>query len=205
MKDKSILPVSFYDRDVLEVARALLGMHLVREQNGARVSGIITETEAYRGREDLGCHAHAGKTRRNEVMFGPPGVAYVYFTYGMHWCLNFVTGSDGFPAAVLIRAVEPLEGLELIAERRVGRKRENWCNGPAKLTQAFGIDGRQNGVSVCSRESGLFVEMGELVREESILATPRIGLNNVPEPWRSIKWRFTTRGSEKRFANQPGY
>jgi DNA-3-methyladenine glycosylase len=194
MKDKSILPVSFYDRDALEVARALLGMRLVREQNGVRVSGIIIETEAYRGMEDLGCHAHAGKTRRNEVMFGPPGVAYVYFTYGMHWCLNFVTGSDGFPAAVLIRALEPLEGLELIAERRVGRKREIWCDGPAKLTQAFGIDGRQNGVSVCSRESGLFVEMGELVREETILATPRIGLNNVPEPWRSIQWRFTTRG-----------
>jgi DNA-3-methyladenine glycosylase len=194
MKDKSILPVSFYDRDALEVARALLGMRLVREQNGARVSGIIIETEAYRGMEDLGCHAHAGKTRRNEVMFGPPGVAYVYFTYGMHWCLNFVTGSDGFPAAVLIRALEPLEALELIAERRVGRKREIWCDGPAKLTQAFGIDGRQNGVSVCSRESGLFVEMGELVREETILATPRIGLNNVPEPWRSIQWRFTTRG-----------
>jgi DNA-3-methyladenine glycosylase len=194
MKDKSILPVSFYDRDALEVARELLGMRLVREQNGVRVSGIITETEAYRGTEDLGCHAHAGKTRRNEVMFGPPGVAYVYFTYGMHWCLNFVTGSYGFPAAVLIRAVEPLEGLELIATRRGERKREIWCDGPAKLSQAFGINGSQNGVSVCSRESGLFVEEGEHAREESILATPRIGLNNVPEPWRSIKWRFTTRG-----------
>jgi DNA-3-methyladenine glycosylase len=108
--------------------------------------------------------------------------------------LNFVTGAVGFPAAVLIRAVEPLEGLELIAERRAGRKREIWCDGPAKLTQAFGINGSQNGVSVCSRESGLFVEEGEHAREESILATPRIGLNNVPEPWRSIKWRFTTRG-----------
>jgi DNA-3-methyladenine glycosylase len=194
MKDKSILPVSFYDRDALEVARELLGMRLVREQNGVRVSGIITETEAYRGMEDLGCHAHAGKTRRNEVMFGPPGVAYVYFTDGMHWCLNLVTGSYGFPAAVLIRAVEPLEGLELIATRRGERKREIWCDGPAKLTQAFGINGSQNGVSVCSRERGLFVEMGELVREETILATPRIGLNNVPEPWKSIQWRFTTRG-----------
>ncbi len=194
MKDKSILPVSFYDRDVLEVARALLGMHLVREQNGARVSGIITEAEAYRGREDLGCHAHAGKTRRNEVMFGPPGVAYVYFTYGMHWCLNFVTGSDGFPAAVLIRAVEPLEGLELIAARRAGRKREIWCDGPAKLTKAFFITGEQNGADVCSGESGLFVEEGEHAREETILATPRIGLNNVPEPWKSIPWRFSTRG-----------
>jgi DNA-3-methyladenine glycosylase len=188
------LPVSFYDRDAVDVARALLGMHLVRVENGARISGVITETEAYRGVEDLGCHAHAGKTRRNEVMFGPPGVAYVYFTYGMHWCLNFVTGAEGEPAAVLIRAVESLEGLDLIAARRAGRKREIWCDGPAKLTQAFGIDGSQNGVSVCGRDSSLFVEEGESAQKDSILATPRIGLNNVPEPWKSIKWRFTTRG-----------
>ena len=193
MNRASILPVSFYDRDALDVARDLLGMHLVRVEDGQRVSGIITETEAYRGREDLGCHAHAGITKRNAVMFGPPGRAYVYFTYGMHWCLNFVTGSDGFPAAVLIRAVEPVEGLDLIAVRRAGRKREIWCDGPAKLTQAFGITGAQNGVDVCSLESGLFVEEGESAREETILATPRIGLNNVPEPWRSMPWRFTTR------------
>jgi DNA-3-methyladenine glycosylase len=191
MNSVDILPVSFYDRDALEVARALLGMRLVREQNGVRVSGIITETEAYRGMEDLGCHAHAGKTRRNAVMFGPSGVAYVYFTYGMHWCLNFVTGPDGFPAAVLIRAVEPLEGLELIAARRAGRKREIWTDGPAKLTQAFGITGALNGADVCSAESGLFVEEGESV--SGVISTPRIGLNNVPEPWWSMPWRFTTR------------
>ena len=193
MNRAPILPVSFYDRDALDVARDLLGMHLVRVEDGQRVSGIITETEAYRGREDLGCHAHAGKTKRNAVMFGPPGVAYVYFTYGMHWCLNFVTGAEGEPAAALIRAVEPLEGLERIAERRAGRKREIWCDGPAKLTQAFGITGALNGVGVCNAESGLFVEEGESARVETILATPRIGLNNVPEPWRSMPWRFTTR------------
>jgi DNA-3-methyladenine glycosylase len=194
MAKNSILPVSFYDRDALEVARALLGMHLVQEENGVRVSGIITETEAYRGREDLGCHAHSGKTKRNEVMFGPPGRAYVYFTYGMHWCLNFVTGADGFPAAVLIRAVDPLEGLELIASRRVGRPRAIWCDGPAKLTQAFGVTGEQNGADICSSKSGLFVEEAEPVEKGTILATPRIGLNNVPEPWRGMLWRFTTRG-----------
>jgi len=194
MSNFHILPVSFYDRDAVDVARALLGMHLVRVENGARISGVITETEAYRGVEDLGCHAHSGKTKRNEVMFGPPGRAYVYFTYGMHWCLNFVTGAEGEPAAVLIRAMEPLEGLDLIAARRAGRKREIWCDGPAKLTQAFGVTGEQNGADICSSKSGLFVEEAEPVEKGTILVTPRIGLNNVPEPWRSMPWRFTTRG-----------
>jgi DNA-3-methyladenine glycosylase len=194
MTENSILPVSFYDRDALDVARALLGKHLVRVENGARISGVITETEAYRGVEDLGCHAHSGKTKRNEVMFGPPGVAYVYFTYGMHWCLNFVTGSDGFPAAVLIRAVEPLEGLDLIAARRAGRKREIWCDGPAKLTQAFGVTGAQNGADLCCPGNGLFVEEWESDAAVAILTTPRIGLNNVPEPWRGMPWRFSSRG-----------
>jgi DNA-3-methyladenine glycosylase len=189
---QSILPVSFYDRDALEVARVLLGQRLVRVEGGQRISGIITETEAYRGMEDLGCHAHSGKTKRNVVMFGPPGVAYVYFTYGMHWCLNFVTGAEGLPAAVLIRAVEPLEGLELIAERRARRMREIWTDGPAKLTKAFGITGVLNGADVCSMESGLFVEEG--VSVSGVISTPRIGLKNVPEPWRSMPWRFTTRG-----------
>jgi DNA-3-methyladenine glycosylase len=194
MSYQNILPVSFYDRDTLEVARALLGMRLVRMEQGVRISGIITETEAYRGLEDLGCHAHVGKTKRNAVMFGPPGHAYVYFTYGMHWCLNFVTGEEGYPAAVLIRAVEPMEGLDLIAARRAGRKRKIWCDGPAKLTQGFGITGAQNGVDLCSGESGLFVEEGENAAVESIITTPRIGLNNVSEPWKSIPWRFTSRG-----------
>jgi DNA-3-methyladenine glycosylase len=194
MSRSQILPVSFYDRDAVDVAQALLGMHLVRVENGARISGVISETEAYRGMEDLGCHAHSGKTKRNEVMFGPPGRAYVYFTYGMHWCLNFVTGAVGFPAAVLIRAVDPLEGLELIASRRAGRPRNIWCDGPAKLTQAFGVTGEQNGVDLCDEGSGLFVEGGKPVEKGTILATPRIGLNNVPEPWRGMLWRFSTRG-----------
>jgi DNA-3-methyladenine glycosylase len=194
MSRSQILPVSFYDRDAVEIARALLGMHLVRVENGASISGVITETEAYRGIEDLGCHAHSGKTKRNEVMFGPPGRAYVYFTYGMHWCLNFVTGAEGSPAAVLIRAVEPLEGLDVIAARRAGRHRAIWCDGPAKLTQAFRVTGEQNGVDICSMQNGLFVEEGEPVEKGMILATPRIGLNNVPDPWRGMPWRFTTRG-----------
>jgi DNA-3-methyladenine glycosylase len=123
------------------VARELLGMRLVRQLDGLRLSGLILETEAYIGETDLGCHAKAGRTRRNAVMYGPPGHAYVYFTYGMHWMLNAVTGPEGFPAAVLLRAIQPLEGTERISLRRQGRD----CLGPARLTQALALDLAFNG------------------------------------------------------------
>src|SRR5512146_1918496 len=135
-----ILPPSFFEPDVVLVARQLLGMRLVRLQNGERIGGIISEAEAYRGEEDLACHAKAGFTPRTAVMYGPPGRAYVYFTYGMHWMLNCVCGPAGFPSAALVRAIVPLEGLEIIAARRDGRPEAEWCNGPAKLTRALSID-----------------------------------------------------------------
>src|SRR5262245_36385866 len=112
------LPRDFYRRSALNVARELLGARLVRLHDGIRLSGSITETEAYVGEEDLGCHAKAGRTARTAIMYGPPGHAYVYFTYGMHWLLNAVTGEVGSPAAVLIRAIVPDEGIELMSERR---------------------------------------------------------------------------------------
>ncbi len=112
------LPRDFYARDTVLVAREILGATLVRVENGQRLGGMILEAEAYRGEEDLGCHARAGLTRRTRVMYGPPGHAYVYFTYGMHWMLNFVTQAEGFPAAVLVRAILPQEGREVIAARR---------------------------------------------------------------------------------------
>ena len=114
----SRLPRSFFSRPTLEVARAILGKRLVRLEGGQRLAGTITEAEAYIGETDLGCHAKAGRTPRTAVMFGPPGHAYVYFTYGMHWMLNFVTEAEGFPAAVLIRALQPIEGLEIMSSRR---------------------------------------------------------------------------------------
>ena len=181
-----IFPQEFYNRPTLTVARDLLGARLVRILDNQRLSGIITEAEAYISEEDLGCHAHAGKTKRNAVMYGPPGYAYVYFTYGMHWMLNTVTEAEGFPAAVLIRAFQPEEGAAIIHARRNGRD----TNGPAKLTQALGIDGTLNGVSLCEPAAGLWVEAGVSIPDEAVTIGPRVGLYTVPEPWKSKPWRF---------------
>ncbi len=160
-----ILTPAFYNRDVLEVAPQLLGKRLVRVENETRVVGIITETEAYRGEEDQACHARVGKTARTAVMFGPPGKAYVYFTYGMHWMLNCVCGEEGYPAAVLVRAIQPVEGQEWIALRRGRVKESLWCNGPAKLTQALAITGKLNGADLCSKSMGLWIEEGIPVQD----------------------------------------
>ncbi len=184
------IPASFYARPTLTVARELLGARLVRMFDGVRLEGIITETEAYVGETDLGCHAKAGRTRRTQVMYGPPGHAYVYFTYGMHWMLNAITEAEGFPAAVLIRAVETVTGLEVVASRRANAKRADWTNGPAKLTLAFGIDASLNGIDLTSPASGLWIEPGEPVPDESVTIGPRVGLYTVPEPWKSKPWRF---------------
>lgn len=184
------LPVSFYDRPVLEVAGGLLGMRLVRRLDGQRLAGMIVEAEAYDGEADLACHARAGRTPRTMVMYGAPGRAYVYFTYGMHWLLNCVTGPESYPAAVLLRAILPQEGLDQIAARRKGRLQAEWCNGPAKLCQAMGIDGRLNGADLSDPQSGLWIEFGQPMAEERVHTSGRFGIQNVPEPWRSLPWRF---------------
>jgi len=184
------MPRRFFARNTLDVARDLLGKRLVRIDQGGRLSGLIVETEAYRSEEDQGCHCRAGKTPRTEVMYGPPGYTYVYFVYGMHWLLNFVTEQEGFPGAVLIRALVPEEGREVFAERRSGQPPRRWMDGPAKLCQALGIDGQDNGQDLCSSEADLFVEDAFNPASDSIERSARIGLNSVPEPWRSIPWRF---------------
>jgi DNA-3-methyladenine glycosylase len=186
MQSSLSLPQEFYARPSLTVARELLGMRLVRLLEGARLSGIISETEAYIGETDLGCHAKAGRTRRNAVMYGPPGHAYVYFTYGMHWMLNAVSEPEGFPAAVLLRAIQPLEGLSIISARRQGRD----TLGPAKLTQALAIDGEFNGADLSDARSGLWIEAGQPLPDSAVLTGPRVGLYTVPEPWKSKPWRF---------------
>jgi len=158
----------------------------VRILDGTRLSGMIIESEAYIGEEDQACHARAGKTKRNATMYAHPGHAYVYFTYGMHWMLNAVTEKEGFPAAVLIRAIDVIEGKEIISTRRHGRD----MNGPAKVTQALGVDASLNGANLCNPDAGLWIEEGDPVSTEEVITGPRIGLSTVPEPWKSKPWRF---------------
>jgi len=180
------LPSSFYDRPTLTVARELIGARLVRILKGQKLVGLITETEAYIGQNDLACHAKAGLTLRTAPMFGPPGHAYVYFTYGNHWMLNTVTEKEGFPAAVLIRAIQPIQGIEVMMERRGGRD----TFGPGKLTQALGITKSENNVDLTVANSSLWIEAGQFVPNKSVTIGPRVGLNKTPEPWLSKPWRF---------------
>ena len=185
-----ILPRSFYNRPTLTVARELLGARLVRILDGVKLVGLITETEAYVSEMDLACHAKAGRTPRTQVMYGEAGHAYVYFTYGNHWMLNVVTERVNFPAAVLIRAIQPIEGAEVMLERRSGRD----TFGPGKLTQAMGIGKGENRVDLTESASGLWIEAGVKVPNSLVTKSPRVGLNSVPEPWKSKPWRFLVKG-----------
>jgi DNA-3-methyladenine glycosylase len=185
------IPASFFKRSAVIVARDILGANIIRRLNDKQVIARITEAEAYQGEKDLGCHAHSGRTRRNEVMYGPPGHAYVYFTYGMHWMLNVVTGAVDIPAAVLIRAILPIEGQDLLEHNRPNLAfSRHWLDGPAKLTQALGVDRRLNGIDLCDPKSELFIAPGMAVPDDRVMVTARVGLFTVPEPWKSIPWRF---------------
>ena len=186
------MPRRFFSRPTLQVARALLGQRLVIETNGERLAGLISETEAYIGQDDLACHARFGLTPRSRLMFGTPGHAYIYLNYGVHWLLNIVTEPAGSPAAVLIRAILPEAGLASMQARRGPRAAPgHLTDGPGKLTQALGIDQALNGQDLCAPRAGLFVERAPAVAEANVRQGPRIGLNNTPEPWKSTPWRFT--------------
>jgi DNA-3-methyladenine glycosylase len=181
-----ILNRDFYARPVLRVARDCIGKILVHESKQGRVSGRIVEAEAYRGPLDRAAHSFGGRrTARTEVMFGPPGYAYVFFLYGMHWNFNIVTTREGAPEAVLIRALEPLEGVELMAERRgMAPERRELTNGPGKLCQALGIDRALYGVDLT---------VGPLVlldaERRKVALSPRIGIDYAGE-WAEKPWRF---------------
>lgn len=170
------LPRSFYNRPTLTVARDLIGARLVRILDGVKLTGSITETEAYIGEEDLACHAKAGCTPRTAPMYGPAGHAYIYFTYGIHWMLNVVTEREGFPAAVLIRAIEPIEGIETLMARRNGRD----TYGPGKLCQALGIGQGENQIDLTAENQRLWIEAGKFIPDKSVTISPRVGLNKTP-------------------------
>ena len=177
------LAATLYARPTAEVARRLLGRVLVSEVRSRRTAGRIVETEAYVGPDDPACHAWGGRrTPRCEWLYGPPGTAYIYFTYGMHWCLNAVTEAPGYPAAVLIRALEPLEGLETMRRRRGGRgsgiSDRELCSGPARLCEALGITGALNGVSLAYRRGPLRIvtDGRRSVPRRRIAVTPRVGV-----------------------------
>ena len=184
------LPRSFYNRPTLKVARELIGARLVRMLDGQRLSGLIVETEAYIHQNDLGSHARAGRTPRTQVMFGPPGHAYVYFTYGNHWMLNAVTEEEGVAGAVLIRAIEPVDGIATMLKRRLGRD----TFGPGKLAQALAITGSENGIDLTRKNGRLWIEEGRTVPGRLVTKGPRVGLYTVPEPWKSKPWRFLVKG-----------
>ena len=186
----------FYDRPTLDVARDLIGQVLVHHHRGVRTSGVIVEVEAYIGESDPACHAAPGRTKRNAPLYGPPGFAYVYLNYGIHPLVNAVTEPDGSPAAVLIRALDPLDGVETMRQRRSravkGRRHvaarslaaHDLCRGPGNLTMAMGITLRENELDLCG--SRLYVEEGGLLRGERIQWGPRVGLNvGTEQPWRA--------------------
>jgi len=179
----SKLGLNFFDRPTLTVAQDLLGAILVRKINSSLLTGMIVETEAYMGEDDPASHAYGGMTPRNRLMYGPPGIAYIYFIYGNHYCLNFVTESESFPAAVLIRALQPLAGLERMFENRGSVKNQaQLCNGPGKLCQALQIDQKLNGISLAS--SRLYLLDGN--SSVPIGNSGRIGISQGQDR----KWRY---------------
>ena len=187
------LPRAFYERDAATVARALLGQHVVRMFDDQRVGGLICETEAYGGGDDQASHAYR-RTPRSAIMYGPPGYAYVYFIYGMHFCLNAMTEADGQPGAVLIRAIAPDEGVAIMRDHR-GRVSERsdrgLTDGPGKLCQALGIARAQNGVDLTAN-AGLSIEAGVTVADDQVEITSRIGVRG-DDIARGRLWRFVWR------------
>jgi DNA-3-methyladenine glycosylase len=186
------LPHSFFEQTTIDVAKRLLGKYLVRKHPDGNAVGRIVETEAYIGPQDLACHASKGRTARTEVMFGPAGHAYVYFIYGFYNMLNLVTEAKDYPAAVLVRAVEPVEGIELMKARRQNGALRNLASGPGKLCQAFAVDRSLNGADLSGHI--IYIEdRGEPVPK--FKATPRIGVDYAGK-WKTKPYRFLIRGSE---------
>jgi DNA-3-methyladenine glycosylase len=180
-----VLPVAFYARATELVAREMLGAILECHTPEGVASGRIVETEAYLGEHDPACHAAVGRTARTGPLYGPPGTSYVYFIYGMYWCVNAVTRDEGLPSAVLIRALEPLDGVELMWQRRsAARRAEELTNGPARLCRALGITGKHNGLPL--QLPPLLVRRGRRVSDDAVAVTPRVGISKAAD-W-PLRW-----------------
>lgn len=179
------LPRDFYARETELVARDMLGAVLECETEDGLASGIIVETEAYLGEHDEACHAVAGRTARTEPLYGPPGTSYVYFIYGMYWCFNAVTRDEGLPSAVLVRALEPLDGIPLMQRRRPRAKSVvDLTNGPGKLCTALGIAGSMGSKSL--QRKPLLIREGERVPDDRVRTTTRIGITRAAD-W-PMRW-----------------
>jgi len=191
-----VLARDFYDRETELVARDMLGTVLECQTEDGVASGIIVETEAYLGEHDLACHAAAGRTARTEHLYGPPGISYVYFIYGMYWCFNAVTREAGQPSAVLVRALEPLDGIALMHKRRPRIKNDvDLTNGPGKLCTALGVTGAMTGKPL--QRGPLLIREGEPVPDDQVEVTTRIGITKSAD-W-PLRWiirgnRFVSRG-----------
>jgi len=182
-----IITRSFYDRDTVDVAQDLIGKLLVRRIGKKIISGMIIETEAYRYKDDAASHSFVGMTERNKAMFGQVGKAYVYFTYGMHYCVNVVAKNNDFEAgAVLFRALEPMEGVDFMIKQRKTTQISNLTNGPAKLAQALQITKKQYGEDL-TKPSSLFVIEGKEMRKSEIKAGSRIGIKKATDKL----WNFS--------------
>lgn len=175
------------------MAHDLIGTHLVRVLDNTRLVGRIVETEAYRGAQDAASHAYRGETTRNTPMFGEPGRTYVYFIYGMHWMFNISAHPDGVPGAILIRAVEPLEGLAPMRRNRGMQRDRDLTNGPAKLAQALAIDGTLNNVDLCTSDI-LYLTQGHLQPGEHITSGPRVRVPGDQDA-KTRLWRFWLEGN----------
>lgn len=187
-------------RPVLTVARDLLGAVVVHADRDGVVAVRLTEVEAYAGPADPASHAARGRTPRTAVMFGPAGHAYVYFSYGMHWCLNVVAGPHGEASAVLLRAGEVVEGLSLAVDRRPGATRRDLARGPARLTRALGVGREQDGADLCADDAALRLECGGPIAGDRVRSGPRVGVSVGTES----PWRFWLAGEPTVSAWRPG-
>lgn len=182
------LPRDFYDRDTEHVARDLLGAILECTTADGVAAGRIVETEAYLGEHDLACHAAVGRTTRTAPLYGPPGIAYVYLIYGMYWCVNAVTRAEHEPSAVLVRAIEPVTGIDLMRRRRPKTRRDvDLTNGPGKLCLALGIDARNNWKPL--DHAPLVIRAGDAIADRDVTVTPRIGITRSAD-W-PLRWFIT--------------